>query len=262
MPKMEDKHLLGPFFYLWFALSILLNISGIASIVDGFVHWANFFKDFLDTYRAWIREPLVGCPARLAFMVAQDPPWVFDWLIICAAFFFGLNATFVRHGNRSAFSEMFDSVASFFFGLFIFCCWAVWVIERPGIRRAGAEKGRSPGMAPLYCCHLCHGHRACLPELAVPAHWLIKPTLFSLAHVVVSVHFRRHQVQTFLRRLQALSFGPAGHAEGHAASKVHPRTSWSRYDYQSTEFWIFVGWICSKKAPGVEPAPSRIRFLV
>ena len=61
MPKEDDKKFFGgPIVYLWLALSLLLNVSGIASIVDGFVHWASFFKDFLDIYRAWIREPLLS----------------------------------------------------------------------------------------------------------------------------------------------------------------------------------------------------------
>jgi hypothetical protein len=69
MQKEDNKQL----FYLWFALSLLLNVSGIASIVDGFVHWAYFFRDFLDLYRHWIREPL-SWAVHLVFPFWQIPP--------------------------------------------------------------------------------------------------------------------------------------------------------------------------------------------
>ncbi len=109
MAKDSDKGLLGPFFYLWFGLSILLNVSGIASIVDGFVHWANFFKDFLDIYREWIREP-ISWAAHLVWPSwwPKIPPWVFDLFVIWSAFFLARNIWSIRRWGRSAVSIIIE----------------------------------------------------------------------------------------------------------------------------------------------------------
>jgi hypothetical protein len=118
MKEDENKFFAGPILYLWLALSMLLNISGVASIVDGFVHWANFFKDFLDIYRAWIREP-ISWAVHLVWPSwwPKIPPWVFDLLVIWSAFYFGANVVIVKSHGRSLVSEMFDSVRDFFRGL-------------------------------------------------------------------------------------------------------------------------------------------------
>jgi hypothetical protein len=55
----EGKSRLGPFAYVSLAVSVLLNVSGIASIVDDVVVWAGFIRDFIDLYRDWIREPIL-----------------------------------------------------------------------------------------------------------------------------------------------------------------------------------------------------------
>jgi hypothetical protein len=120
----ESKLFTGPIVYLWLALSLLLNVSGIASIVDGFVHWANFFKDFLDIYRAWIREPL-SWAVHLVWPSwwPMIPPWVFDLLVIWSAFIFGFNVGVIRNSGRSIFSVICDSVKDFFFGLAYIVAW-------------------------------------------------------------------------------------------------------------------------------------------
>jgi len=154
--KQNDKGLFGPFIYLWLALSMLLNIASIASIVDGFVHWAYFFKDFLDTYRAWIREP-ISWAVHLVWPSwwPKIPSWVFDLLVIWAAFVFGFNFGVIRNSGRSVFSVMCDSVRDFCYGLIFIAAW--------------------PLLAPLHFRCVCHGHRLSLPKLANSAHWQLKP---------------------------------------------------------------------------------------
>ncbi len=119
--KEADKNAFGPFLYLWLALSVLLNVSGIASIVDGFVHWVSFFRDFLDIYRHLIREPL----SWAVYLVWpcwwwKIPPWVFDLFVIDAALFFGANIVSTKYHGRSLVAEMFDSVRDFFLTPIIF----------------------------------------------------------------------------------------------------------------------------------------------
>ena len=122
--KDTDKQWLGPFFYLWFALSILLNVSGIASMVDGFVHRANFFRDFLDIYRHLIREPL-SWTVHLVWSSwwPRIPPWVFDYLVICSGFFFRLNVLNIRHEGGSAVPQISHEMGNAFWAV----CRLSWV---------------------------------------------------------------------------------------------------------------------------------------
>jgi hypothetical protein len=78
--------------YVWLCISALINISGMASIVDGFVHWADFFSHLIDIYRAIIREPL----AYVVHLVwpswwPKIPPRMFDYLVVCSAVFLSFN---------------------------------------------------------------------------------------------------------------------------------------------------------------------------
>jgi hypothetical protein len=94
VPETQDRanNLIGPFLYFWLALSMLLNIAGVASIVDGLVHWAGFFRDALDNYRASIREPL-SWAVHLVWPSwwPKIPAWVFDLLVVWSTFFLAIN---------------------------------------------------------------------------------------------------------------------------------------------------------------------------
>jgi hypothetical protein len=100
-PRSESKKRRDIVIYLWLVLSALLNISGIASIVDGLVHWTAFLKDLLSIYRAWIREP-ISWVVYLAWPSwwPKIPAWVFDVFVIWSACFLTLNiASFREHGE-------------------------------------------------------------------------------------------------------------------------------------------------------------------
>jgi hypothetical protein len=107
VPETRDraKNPLGPFLYLWLALSILLNISGIGSIVDGLVHWAGFFRDALDIYRVWIREPLLW-EVHLVWPSSwpRIPGSVFDLLVVWSAFFLAVNLQTYREDGETIFA--------------------------------------------------------------------------------------------------------------------------------------------------------------
>jgi hypothetical protein len=62
---------------------MLLNLSGMASIIDGFVTWANFFRNFIDVYRAVIRQPLAWI-GQLLWPFGPIPGWVLDVFVIWA----------------------------------------------------------------------------------------------------------------------------------------------------------------------------------
>jgi hypothetical protein len=102
VPETPDKAEYGPFLYLWLALAMLSNIAGIGSIVDGLVHWVGFFREALDIYRAWIREPLswavhVVWPSWWQ----RIPNWLLDLLVVWSGFFLAGNVYHLKHFRRS-----------------------------------------------------------------------------------------------------------------------------------------------------------------
>jgi hypothetical protein len=85
MPTEGKSSPLRPFICVWLAISVLLNVSGMASIVDGFVVWGGFIQDFIGLYRHWIREPTHGV-LQLLWPWGPLPRWVADWALIGGSF--------------------------------------------------------------------------------------------------------------------------------------------------------------------------------
>jgi hypothetical protein len=77
-----------PIIYAWLLLSLVLNITGIASILDGFVVWADFFKNAISLYQMTIRGPIM-LAVNLIYPSAwpRIPGWVFDIVIVWTSFF-------------------------------------------------------------------------------------------------------------------------------------------------------------------------------
>jgi hypothetical protein len=100
---------LGPFLYLWLALSMLLNVAGVASIVDGLVHWAIFFKDFLNIYRVWIRGP-ISWAAHIIWPASwpKIPTWGYDLLVIWSAVFLAANICWLKRFGKTTISYLID----------------------------------------------------------------------------------------------------------------------------------------------------------
>ncbi len=86
--------------YIWLGLTIVLTLTGLASIVDGFVAWADFITQILQVYKSTLRDPV----ARLVD-IAWPPGWLripkmlFDLLIIWSSFFTGLRLFWAREGR-------------------------------------------------------------------------------------------------------------------------------------------------------------------
>jgi hypothetical protein len=93
---------------------MLLSLSGMASIVDGFAVWAGFLRDFVDLYRAWIREPVLGIVHLI--WPASWPPipgWVVDWFCISGSFFFAGNIVKSSSEGRGLLGDQLDSPRGF-----------------------------------------------------------------------------------------------------------------------------------------------------
>lgn len=89
------------FIYLWLGLSLLLNISGMASIVDGLVQWVSFLKDLLGIYQTWIREP-ISWIVHLVWPPSwpKIPTWALDIFVIWSGLFLAINiANFRAYGE-------------------------------------------------------------------------------------------------------------------------------------------------------------------
>ena len=105
--RRQQSSPLGPLLYLWLALSMLLNVAGVASIVDGLVHWAAFFKDFLNIYRAFVREPITW-GAHLIWPVSwpKIPGWGFDLLIIWSLIFLAANICWIKKYRKTMIGDL------------------------------------------------------------------------------------------------------------------------------------------------------------
>jgi hypothetical protein len=102
-----DKWDLGPFGWVALALSVLLNVSGMASIVDGFVVWGGFIRDFVDIYQTWIREPIHGA-LQFVWPLGRLPRWVADWFCINGSVAAAYNLALVYHGEKTVLGGIID----------------------------------------------------------------------------------------------------------------------------------------------------------
>lgn len=81
-------------------LSIILSVTGMASIVDGFIVWIDFFHHLIDLYRANIREPLqLGLKAIYPSNWPLPPLVLYDAVIVLSALYAGL-CLLVRFGSE------------------------------------------------------------------------------------------------------------------------------------------------------------------
>jgi hypothetical protein len=98
-----------PYLIIYLILSAVLNILGIASLVDGVVSWAGFAAQIITTYRAYFREPI------LHFLIffwpsgwPRIPGWVIDILVIQSSFFisYRLFMSFEKRKFGNVFKEL------------------------------------------------------------------------------------------------------------------------------------------------------------
>jgi hypothetical protein len=106
MGERTENHF-GPFLYVWLAVSTLLNVSGMASIVEGLVIWTDFLKQAIDLYRVWIRDP-ISWTVHLVWPAwwPKIPAWVFDWACVSAGFLLAVNVFNVEAHGRTLLGTM------------------------------------------------------------------------------------------------------------------------------------------------------------
>lgn len=109
--------------HVFLAISILLSVSGLASIVDGFYRWGMFFTDLIDIYRYWATLMFLPLEDLLRWMGFSFPDWVRDVIVVwCALGGIGVRgAVFLidrsgEMGNRGPVYSVSDKVLFFFAG--------------------------------------------------------------------------------------------------------------------------------------------------
>jgi hypothetical protein len=78
-----------PYLILYLALSALLNVLGLASLVEGVVTWAGFLAEVINVYHQFLRDPILR--AVMYFWPAawpKVPSWAIDLFIIQSSFFY------------------------------------------------------------------------------------------------------------------------------------------------------------------------------
>ena len=98
-----------PITYLLIGLSILLNFASMASLVDGFIIWIGFFKDFVDLYEKLVREPVHAFVIQVLPLSWPRPPlWLYDVIVIWGACFLGFRMSVLFDRTQTPFSGPTD----------------------------------------------------------------------------------------------------------------------------------------------------------
>ena len=82
------KSIPKPYLIVSLALSALMNVLGLASIVGDFVTWAGFLADAINAYHQFLRDPILR--VLILFWPAawsKPPSWTVDIFIIQSSFY-------------------------------------------------------------------------------------------------------------------------------------------------------------------------------
>jgi len=72
------------------SLSVALNVTGLAGLVDGAVVWIGFFKDAVNLYSEYVRQPLMTATnAVWPPSFPQIPKTAYDFFVVWLAFGLG-----------------------------------------------------------------------------------------------------------------------------------------------------------------------------
>ncbi len=105
MPEQNNRDF---WLYVGLVISGLLNLTGLASIVDGLVTWSHFFREIIDVYRTVIREPLAYVGNHL-WPFGHIPHWAFDVFVLWSALFLAMNIYFYRKSGETAFQFVHET---------------------------------------------------------------------------------------------------------------------------------------------------------
>jgi hypothetical protein len=103
----KDKKSGNLWLYIGLGITGALTIGSMASIMDGFVTWAAFFRAFIDAYRWAILEPL-AYTGNAVWPFGAIPGWLFDVFVLWCAMFMTLNIFWLRSNGQPVFKEVRD----------------------------------------------------------------------------------------------------------------------------------------------------------
>lgn len=164
-----------PLSSFWLSLSVLLNITGIASFVDGLVVWADFFQNIIEFYRTTIRAPLAELVS--AVWPAGWPPipgWCFDIFIVWSAFFLAKNIANMRVFGRTIVGYRFSKHSPP--AALLYCLWDF--IATPFKTIAIAGQANDPHRLPSLAGEIPEGATIVLGDY-VGEHPTLGPTRIS-----------------------------------------------------------------------------------
>ncbi len=108
-----------PYLIIYLVLSAILNILGIASLVEDAISWAGFAARIVATYRAYLREPILQIVVLFwPHNWAKIPGWVIDILIIQSSFFISYRLFMAFETRR--FGNVFKELKISTLGIFHF----------------------------------------------------------------------------------------------------------------------------------------------
>lgn len=110
VPDKTTPRKTSPFVYVWLGFSIALNITGLSSLVEGFVTWSNFAAAILDVYHAFVRAPVLSVlNLVIPDFLGPVPTWVADVITIYASLLSACSAMFVLElRNNDTVWSLFD----------------------------------------------------------------------------------------------------------------------------------------------------------
>ena len=100
-----------PILLTWLGLSVALNVTGMASLVEGVVTWADFIGQIIAVYRAVIREPMQWI-AQLIWPTSwpRIPAAAFDLIVVWSCLFLSANIAVYRAAGIFLLSDAFARI--------------------------------------------------------------------------------------------------------------------------------------------------------
>ena len=100
-----------PILATWLALSVALNVIGMASLAEGTVVWVDFIRQIITVYREVIQEPLRWA-TELVWPSGwpRIPPAVFDVFVVWSCLFLSMNIALYRATGTTVLSAALGHV--------------------------------------------------------------------------------------------------------------------------------------------------------
>ena len=114
MAEHESRGPIRGFVLLWLGLSTLLNVTGIASLIDNVILWADFFTNIIDVYRRTVGAVLSPIYSLFPLRV---PYWVTDVLVLWSLSLLTTNFLSWEQHHKTIWGVLFEDRKHFVFML-------------------------------------------------------------------------------------------------------------------------------------------------